>query len=152
MSREYIRMFARHLRNAVDACRDLTKALMAIDVMGAEERERILVGYNQTAGIAAPQSTIQGLFEQQTSRTPENDAVRTADRTISYDALNRVSNKLARFLQSTYGIERGDVVGVVSHRSDLMIAGILGTLKAGAVYLPIDPDYPEERLQFERSQ
>lgn len=147
-SQEYLRTFARHLARVLDSFGDRSRLLDDIDVMGDEERHRLLVAYNSTGAPATPDRTIQELFQEQAARTGSNIAVRLHDSAITYDTLNRRANQLARFLQSEYGIGRGDVVGVVTQRSPLTIAGLLAVLKAGAVYLPIDPDYPEERLQF----
>ena len=148
VSPEYLRILARHLGNVLEAYRDLDLPLNRIDVMGAEERQRILVDYNRTSLGPAPERTMHAVFDEQARRTPHHAAVRAYDETTTYEALNQTSSNLARFLRAEYGVRSGDVVGVVSHRSALTIAGLLGVLKAGAVYLPIDAEYPDERLQF----
>jgi amino acid adenylation domain-containing protein/non-ribosomal peptide synthase protein (TIGR01720 family) len=147
-SAEYLRTFSRHLGRVLEGFRDLSCRLEDIDIMGADERHRLLVHYNATGGHAAPGRTIHALFEEQVERAGQQTAVRLGDTAISYDALNRTANQLARVLQTDYGIQPGDVVGIVTHRSPQTIAGLLAVLKAGGVYLPIDPDYPETRLQF----
>ena len=147
-SREYLRTFTRHLGNVLEAYGDLSLLLNQIDVMGAEERRRLLVDYNRTSDGLVPDGTIHELFQEQARRAPEQIAVRLHGQTVTYETLDQTSSRLARYLRTEYGVRAGDVVGVVSERSDLTIAGALGVLKAGGVYLPIDPDYPEERLQF----
>jgi len=147
-SPEYLATWTRHFGHALEAFGDLAVPLNHIDVMDAAERRRLLVDYNAAGGTAAPDRTMHEWFQEQAHRSPDHEAVRVDDRSLTYDALNRLSNRLARFLQADYAINPGDVVGIVTHRSELAIVALLGVLKAGAVYLPIDPDYPEERLQF----
>ncbi len=147
-SHEYLQTFARHLARVLESFRDRSIRLADIDVMGEEERRRLLVEYNASGSVIAPGHTIHELFQEQVARAGSNVAIQLHETTVTYDTLNRRANQLARFLISEYGIQPGDVVGVVTQRSPLTMAGLLGVLKAGAVYLPIDPDYPEERLQF----
>jgi amino acid adenylation domain-containing protein/non-ribosomal peptide synthase protein (TIGR01720 family) len=144
----YLRSFARHLARVLEGFRDRSRRLEDIDVMGDEERQRVLVEYNATDHGKAPDDTIHEIFQQQAGRAGGQAAVRLHEQEITYDTLNRRANQLARVLRADYGIQPGDVVGVITHRSPLTVAGLLGVLKAGGVYLPIDPDYPEERLQF----
>jgi len=147
-SRAYLQLFARHLARVLESFSDRSVTLDGIDVMGAEERQRLLVTYNAAATATAIRRTIHELFEEQAARGGSNTAVRLHDQALTYETLNQRANQLARFLQNEYGIQRGDVVGVVIERSPFTIAGLLAVLKAGATYLPIDADYPEERLQF----
>jgi len=147
-SPEYLHTFARHLSRVLASFTDLSRPLDQIDIMGDDERHRVLVEYNATGEGATPDQAIHTLFERQVRRAGSSVAIQLNDVTLTYDALNRTANQLARSLQSEYSVEPGDVIGVVTHRSPHVIAGLLGVLKAGAVYLPIDPDYPEERLRF----
>ena len=87
------------------------------------------------------------LFEAQAERTPEAVAVETAGERISYRELDERANRLAAYLHSR-GIRLEDRVGVSMERSTEMIVALLGVLKAGAAYLPLDPTYPQERLAF----
>jgi len=147
-SRQYLQTFARHLARVLEAFRDRSILLADIDVMGEDERHRLLVEYNASGSLSATDRTIHELFQEQAARAGSNVAIQLHEASLTYDTLNRRANQLARFLISEYGIQPGDVVGVVTQRSPLTMVGLLGLLKAGAVYLPIDPDYPEERLQF----
>jgi amino acid adenylation domain-containing protein/non-ribosomal peptide synthase protein (TIGR01720 family) len=149
VSRDYLQLLADHLARALDGFAHRDAVLDDIDLLGASERRRLLVDYQ--AGPAAPpadRTTIHALFQQQAAERGTATAIEWHDMTMSYDQLNRQSSQLARFLQNEYGVEKGDVIGVLTHRAPTTVAGLLGVLKAGAVYLPIDPDYPEERLQF----
>jgi non-ribosomal peptide synthetase component F len=147
-SREYLQTAARHLEHVLAAFADRSVTLSEVDMMGGEERNRLLVQYNAHGGVTAPPRTIHELFQEQARRTGSNVAVRLRETTVTFDTLNRRANQLARFLRQEYGVQRGDVIGVVTERSPLSIAGLLAVLKAGAVYLPIDADYPEHRIQF----
>ena len=117
-----------------------------IDLLGAEERRRILEGWNDTER-AVPQATLPELFEQQVERTPDAVAVVFEDQQLSYRELNERANRLAHYLVGR-GIGPEDVVGLAVPRSLEMMVSLLGILKAGAAYLPLDPDYPAERLAF----
>ena len=143
----FLRILARHLAAVLEGFRNLDTRVGDIDLMGEEERTRLLVTYNSAA--AAPNGrAIHTVFEEQAARAGSNVAVRLGDAEVTYDTLNQRANQLARFLQNEYGVGRGDVIGVIAHRSPATISALLGVLKAGAVYLPIDADYPEDRLKF----
>ncbi|MDF4003995.1 amino acid adenylation domain-containing protein [Luteibacter sp. PPL552] len=86
-------------------------------------------------------------FERQVDRAPERAAVRHADRTLSYAALESRANRVANALRDR-GIGHGDLVGLCVGRSVDMLAAVLGTLKAGAGYVPLDPAFPPDRLAF----
>src|SRR5262249_19229840 len=91
-------------------------------------------------------STIHGLFEKRAALDPGKVAL-VGDEALSYADLNARANRLAHALLA-YGIGRGDIVGVVMRRSVELVAAFLAILKTGAVYLPLDPMYPAERLVF----
>ena len=87
------------------------------------------------------------LFAAQALRTPDAVAVIFEDRTLTYAALDAHANRLAHHLQSL-GVGPETVVGLLVERSPEMVVGLLGILKAGGAYLPLDPNYPRERLSF----
>ncbi|HEX7335400.1 MAG TPA: amino acid adenylation domain-containing protein, partial [Pyrinomonadaceae bacterium] len=90
---------------------------------------------------------LQDLFEAQVERTPEAIAVIFDGKKISYRELNNRANQLAHHLQSA-GVREESLVGILVERSVEMLVGVLGVLKAGGAYLPLDPSYPQERLSF----
>ena len=94
-----------------------------------------------------PAATLPALFAAQAARTPDAVAVVFEDRTLSYAALDAHANRLAHHLQSL-GVGPETVVGLCVERSPEMVIGLLGILKAGGAYLPLDPNYPRERLAF----
>ncbi|UTR13170.1 amino acid adenylation domain-containing protein [Salipaludibacillus sp. LMS25] len=91
--------------------------------------------------------TIPQLFEKQANLTPDNIAVTVDGKALTYDALNRKANQLARYLVKK-GVGPGVIVALTLPRSHDLIVAILAVLKAGATYLPLDPDYPKERLTY----
>src|SRR5262245_16631636 len=93
------------------------------------------------------ESSIHQLFERQTARTPDAVAVQFGAEQMSYQELNMRSNQLAHYLRRL-GAAEGMLVGVCMERSMEMVVGMLGALKTGAAYLPLDPNYPVERLHF----
>jgi amino acid adenylation domain-containing protein len=90
---------------------------------------------------------IHHLFEQQVQRTPEAVAVVFGDRQLTYQELNAQANQLGSYLRSL-GVTAETLVGICIDRSLDMLVGLLGILKAGGVYIPLDPAYPAERLAF----
>ncbi|MBV8523932.1 MAG: amino acid adenylation domain-containing protein, partial [Acetobacteraceae bacterium] len=86
-------------------------------------------------------------FEQQAKRTPHATAVIAESGSLTYQQLNEASNRLARYLIDE-GVGANDLVGICADRSLEMVVALLGILKAGAAYLPLDPGYPVERLRF----
>ncbi len=91
--------------------------------------------------------TVIDLFEEQAERTPFATAVAFADELLSYQHLNERANQLAHYLAAK-GISQETLVPVYIERSLQMIVAVLGILKAGAAYVPLDPDYPAERIQY----
>ncbi|WP_154695202.1 non-ribosomal peptide synthetase, partial [Clostridium botulinum] len=91
--------------------------------------------------------TIQELFEEQVEKTPNNIAVVFEDKKLTYRELNEKANSLAMVLRGN-GVKADSIVGIMVERSLEMIVGIMASLKAGGAYLPIDPNYPKERIEY----
>ncbi|WP_181215980.1 non-ribosomal peptide synthetase, partial [Mesobacillus foraminis] len=118
-----------------------------IDMMSAEEKSK-LMGISSSLETTYPMaSTLTSLFEEQVQKEPSRTAVVHGERKISYSQLNGMANQVARSLRRQ-GVQREQVVGILTERSTEMIVSMLGVLKAGAAYLPIDPEYPEERIFY----
>ncbi|WP_455430054.1 amino acid adenylation domain-containing protein [Nocardiopsis sinuspersici] len=97
--------------------------------------------------VAADPVSLPELFGEQVRRCPDRVAVVSGEHQLSYAALDRWSNRLARLLRDR-GVGRGSLVGLCVPRSVEMVVGLLGILKAGGAYVPLDPSYPRERLAF----
>ena len=128
------------------AVADPERAIGRLDILGADERHTILREWNDTAR-AVPGATLPELFAAQVARTPEADAVVFEDERLSYGELDARSSRLAHHLRGL-GVGPEVVVGLCIERSLAMLVGLVGILKAGGAYLPLDPDYPPERLAF----
>jgi amino acid adenylation domain-containing protein len=117
-----------------------------LPILTDPERREITVNWN-TGVSYAKEKTLHGWFEQQVERTPGSPAMTFEGAHISYQELNARANRLSHHLKRM-GVGPKSLVGLLLDRSPDMIVGILGILKAGAAYLPIDPVYPAERIRF----
>ncbi|WP_032632419.1 condensation domain-containing protein, partial [Pseudomonas syringae] len=118
-----------------------------IPLLSEAERRQLTDGFN-APGMVYPQGqTLHGQFEAQVQRTPDAIAVSFEDVSWSYATLNVQANRIAHRLIGL-GIGVDDRVAICTHRGVQMIAGLLGILKAGAAYVPLDPAYPMERLAY----
>ncbi|MCG3209093.1 MAG: D-alanine--poly(phosphoribitol) ligase subunit 1 [Anaerolineae bacterium] len=111
------------------------------------EQRQLLSDWNATATPYDATQTVHQLFEAQVERTPDAVAVVFAGQQLTYRQLNRRANQLARYLQRR-GVGPETLVGICLERSVELMVGLLGILKAGGVYVPLDPTYPAERLAF----
>ena len=116
-------------------------------LLSAEERHRLLVEWNDTAVAYPREASIHQLFEQQAAATPEAVALVFGDERLTYRELNARANQLAHHLRR-YGVGPDVLVGLCIERSVEMIVGLLGVLKAGGAYAPLDAVYPSHRLAF----
>lgn len=117
-----------------------------ISPLTAQERQKVIVQFNATA-LEVDQATVAAQFERQVALSPEACAIRFEDAELSYGELNRRANQLARHLRSL-GIGPGALVGVCLERSLHLVIALLAVQKAGAAYVPLDPNLPSERLGF----
>ncbi len=125
---------------------DAQVPLNRVTILEERERWQLLSGWNDTARQLGP-LTLAGLFEVQAARTPDAVAVADHGRQLSYGELNGRANRLARLLAG-WGAGPESVVAVVLERSAELVVAVLGVLKAGAAFLPVDPGYPAERTGF----
>ncbi|MDN4524091.1 amino acid adenylation domain-containing protein [Fictibacillus fluitans] len=115
------------------------------ELLGEQEKEDILAGFNQ-APTEFPKASIAELFEEQVERHPQKPAIRYHEKFYTYRQLNEKANQLAHTLQAK-GIGPGKAVGIIAERSLELIVGMLGVTKTGAAYVPVEPDYPAQRIQ-----
>ncbi|MBC9915667.1 condensation domain-containing protein, partial [Chitinophaga varians] len=120
----------------------------ALDYLPADESNKIITVFNDTAANWPDTETIVTLLEQQVARTPEQTALVCGDVTYTYRSLNEAANRLGDYLRKEYHIGSEDLVAVQLDRSEWMIIAILGVLKAGGAYVPVDPTYPQERIAY----
>ncbi len=138
----------KHLQNLLeDIVANPEQRLSDIRLLTETERRQLLVEWNDTETHYPKDRCIQDLFEEQVERNPEAIAVVFQDEQLSYYELNRRANQLAAYL-GNLGVGPETPVGFCLARSPEMVVGILGILKAGGTYVPLDPAYPKERLAF----
>ena len=136
-----------HLKLVLQAMVERPEQRIAdLSLLTPAERETVLVEWNQTAA-EYPGKYVAELFEEQVARSPHAIAVKSEEGKLSYGDLNVRANRVASALRSRK-VGPESLVGVYLERSLDMVAALLGVLKAGAGYLPLDPAYPMERLRY----
>ncbi|GAB1510164.1 amino acid adenylation domain-containing protein [Actinophytocola sp. KF-1] len=118
-----------------------------LDIMDAAETALVVGTWNDTAAGFPDAATLHGIIEQQVAATPDATAVTFEGESLNYAQLNAMANRIAHRLRGV-GVGPETLVGVCAERSLELVAGLLGVLKAGAAYLPLDPEYPADRLAF----
>lgn len=134
-----------YIINQVLENNDIT--LNEIEIVTPDEKKKILYDFNNTSADYPRDKTITQLFEEQVEKTPDNIAVVFGNQKLTYRELNQRANSLASYLRSQK-IGRNDIVGIMVNRSLEMIISILAVLKSGACYIPIDPEYPQDRIEY----
>ncbi|WP_291584148.1 amino acid adenylation domain-containing protein [Clostridium sp. UBA6640] len=117
------------------------------NILTKEEREKVIFKFNDTEIDYPRDKTLYELFEAQVEKTPNNIAVVFEDKKLTYKELNEKSNSLARVLRKK-GVKANSIVAIMMERSLEMIVGLIGILKSGGAYLPIDSSYPKERIEY----
>lgn len=136
-----------HLENLThQVVKNPSGSILDLELPDAKEQQ-LLKTFNNTE-FDHEQSTVIELFERQASLCPDAIAVVYEDVELTYDQLNTQSNRVAQYLRKELEVINGELIGIMLDRSTDMIVAILGILKAGGVYVPIDPAYPKERKKF----
>jgi amino acid adenylation domain-containing protein len=147
-SREFITKIEGHLKEIIKTIiKNPEVCINDISILTQEEKKQILNDFNATATEYEKDRTIHQLFEKQAEIIGDEIAVVCGNETLTYAQLNRRANQLARTLIEK-GVKPDSIVGIMTARSVDMMVGIMGVLKAGGAYLPIDPDYPTDRIKF----
>lgn len=140
-----------HYRVLLEAIiKDPDQPVDRLPILTNAERRQLLVEWNQPFDPDTQpflNQKIDELFEKQVDKTPDSDAVVYQDSRLTYRELNARANQLARYLRSL-GVGPNVIAGLCVERSLESVVGILGILKAGGAYLPLDPEYPVDRLTF----
>ncbi|HEY7387936.1 MAG TPA: amino acid adenylation domain-containing protein [Bryobacteraceae bacterium] len=128
-------------------CSDPGRRLSELPILPAAERNRILVEWNATAAGYPDNICIHSAFEARAAKYGDAIAIRAAERHVTYRQLNEEANCLSDYLRRQ-GVEPQDRVGVAAERSADAVVAMLAVMKAGASYVPIDPAYPKQRIEF----
>ncbi|WP_236712407.1 non-ribosomal peptide synthetase, partial [Pseudomonas sp. Root401] len=143
-----IARWGQHLLHLLDAMLDdATQPLATLPLLDDAQRRQLLETFNLASGVLdeSPSRFPHVVFEAQASLTPDAVALVCAGKALSYSELNAQANRVANSLIAL-GVQPDDTVGLSARRSPHMLIGLLGILKAGAAYVPLDPQYPAQRL------
>jgi len=124
------------------------KPIFSLEVLTEQEVEHQLVNCNNTSAAHTDNSCVHTLFEKQVLLTPDKVALTFNNVQLTYRALNERANQVAYYLKAKCDVNPDSLVGVCLERSVEMIIAMLGVLKAGAGYIPLDPSYPAARLSY----
>lgn len=120
--------------------------LSEVPMMSLRQRQTMMVDWNATQLDYPTESNLAAEFSRQAGASPDKIAVRAGGETLTYRELDQQSSSFAGFL-AEQGVRSGDLVGICTPRSSRLLVQVLGILKAGAGYVPLDPHYPTERLR-----
>ncbi len=135
-----------HICNLLfDAIADDSKKLYELNILSADEKQKLLYNFNDTAMDYPRDKCVHQIFEEQVAKTPDSIALKFGDKAFTFAELNGLANGLAAELQNR-GVGNGDVVAIISKRSYHIIVAMLAIFKCGAAYLPIDYNYPTDRI------
>ncbi|NLD48424.1 MAG: AMP-binding protein, partial [Clostridiaceae bacterium] len=146
--RDTMERFSKHFLNILEKVLE-NPGIRLCDIVMLDDNEinELLVNFNGKKLEYPKDKTIIGIFEEQAARVPNNTAVVFKERALTYEELNSRANSLAARLIEM-GAGRETITGIMVDPSLEMIVGVLGILKAGSAYLPIDPSYPEDRIDY----
>ena len=146
---DFIKNMSNHYLNIINnVLSNLDIKLKNIDILSQEEKNKILYEFNNTSAEYPKNKTITDLFEEQVEKTPDKIAVVFEDQKLTYKELNKKANSLAYYLRFQKNIKQNDLIGIMVNRSLEMIISILGVLKSGGAYIPIDPTFPKDRIDY----
>jgi tyrocidine synthetase III len=141
------RMVQHFVKMLSEVAINTSKKIKDVDILSENERLQILNQFNQNKTNYPKNKTIQELFEEQVAKFPDKIAVNFNGENLTYTELNQLSNNLAHLLRKQ-GIHPNQLVGIMLDRSLEMVISMLGVLKAGGAYLPIDLEYPSDRIHL----
>ncbi|KAF7783783.1 hypothetical protein PRUB_a5355 [Pseudoalteromonas rubra] len=150
-SAQYIDSLMSHLANTLT---NLAQADMAaqsvarLPMLSEQQSQELIFGRNQTQRSYDDEACINSIFERHVAAQPDAPALQFGESVLSYQALNERAEQLASYLVAQHQIVPDTIVGLCMERSADMIIAMLAILKAGGAYLPLDPDYPMERLEY----
>lgn len=146
--RETVELFMKCYRNLLGHAADsVEKPIHEMPILDDAERDKILLTWNSTESGLPAEACVHRRFEEHASRNPDAVAAVYEDYHLSYRRLNERANQVSRYLRRQ-GVGPEAVVGILMEPSLEMIIGIIGILKAGGAFLPLDASYPKERLLF----
>ena len=144
-----IKRMAEHFQNLLEAVVAAPEEKISrLNILGDAEENRLRIDFNETAMPFYPYNSVVELIDRQASLYPDQAAVAFGQNTMTYAALKALSDKLADYLTDELELAAEDLIGITGSRSDLTVVSILGILKAGCAYVPIDVNYPAGRKSY----
>ncbi|AXG70691.1 tyrocidine synthase 3 [Kordia sp. SMS9] len=125
-----------------------TSKLTAIELLNTKAQNQLLHDFNNTKKQYNVQGTVVNIFDKQVRKTPNATAVVFENQSFTYQELDKLSNQFAKYLQQEYTVNAKDLIAIQLENSAWIPVCILGILKSAAAYLPIDPNYPKERIEY----
>lgn len=146
---ETINRFIGYFRNSIKAlAADASAKICELEILDSSEKRQLLFDFNETATAYPAASTIQELFEEQVRQRPDSIALSSPGISYTYKELNSKCNQFANYLRKKHQVKKGDLVAVGMERSADTVVAIMGILKAGAAYLPLNTDFPQARIDY----
>lgn len=147
--KDFMQDFLNHYINVYNFVinENLDTLIKNISILSSTEKYSLLNEYNDTYLDYAKDKTYTELFEEQVKKTPNKKAVIFGDTYLTYEELNKKANQIANYLRN-HNVKPNDIVGIMCNRSLELLTCMIGVLKAGAAYLPIDPTYPKDRIDY----
>ncbi|MEN2401844.1 amino acid adenylation domain-containing protein [Flavobacterium sp. MC2016-06] len=147
--KEMIEAFLSHYKQLLETSLKYPhQKLLELNYLTESEKQQLLFGFNDTKVLHSEDKTLVDLFEEQAAKTPNNTAVIFEDTILTYQQLNEKSNQLAAYLRANHTIEPDDLIAVKLERNEFLLVSLLGVLKSGAAYVPIDSNYPQQRIDY----
>ncbi|MDQ6605513.1 MAG: amino acid adenylation domain-containing protein [Actinomycetota bacterium] len=123
------------------------RPISKLSMLSEGERAKVVVAWNAHGQSLPQRESIKECFEEQVARTPAADAVVFGDERLTFDELNRRANRIAALLRN-HGVGPGTLVGVLMQKSIDLVPAVLAVVKSGGAYIPLDPLYPRDRIEF----
>lgn len=144
-----IEQISEHLRTAIrSVLQSPDKVISELQIIPDGEQKKVLHQFNDTVTLCNIEDTLLDLFDAQVEKTPDVVSLVYGDVSLTYLELNEQANRIACYLLESHNIQPDDRVGLLMDRSEWVILGVLGIFKSGGAYVPIDPNYPLERIRY----
>lgn len=145
---EYITGLLTHFKQLIEKIvSNPNTPIQEIDYLSENEKEELLVDFNNITLDYDPKVTLVSLFEEQVKQTPNAVALVAGKKEFTYATLDQASNELARYINKQYQVSQGSLIGIQLDRDEWSIIAMLGILKLGCAYVPIAPDMPSQRKE-----
>ncbi|SNS42927.1 non-ribosomal peptide synthetase, partial [Dokdonia pacifica] len=138
-----------HLENFLNSClQNADQSITDINFLTKEDTAQLLTEFNTTKKSYDINRTVIDVFVNQVNKTPDAIALVHEGKQFTYAALDTLSNQMAHYLLSNFELSKEDIVGIKLDRGEWLVISLLSVLKAGCAYVPIDPSYPKQRIEY----